>query len=320
MRCGSGSVWAALLALFVAFFLTFDLKFSFILEKLPALAGFRLTRDGFFQGTALTVFVCLVAIACSIVLGFLSALGRLSGSAVLFGVSTFYTSFFRGTPLLVQIFLIYLGLPQLGPVPAAIPSGIIALSLNYGAYLSEIFRAGIVSIPHGQREAAAALGLHRGIVMWKIVLPQAMRVIIPPTGTQFIAMLKEFPADLRDGRVGDHVPRPVLRARQLPLRRDAGDRRSHLLGAVDRLRARAVPAGTALRQGVSDRTPKKIRFAGFPLAKHRTGATKPFSSDDETAPTRSGSIPPPHRPADTGSQNSDAGRRSRAEGSQECPF
>ena len=186
-----GLVWAALLALFVAFFLTFDLKFSFILDKLPALAGFRLTRDGFFQGAALTLFVCLVAIACSIVLGFLSALGRLSGSAVLFGVSTFYTSFFRGTPLLVQIFLIYLGLPQLGPVPAAIPSGIIALSLNYGAYLSEIFRAGIVSIPHGQREAAAALGLHPGIVMWKIVLPQAMRVIIPPTGTQFIAMLKD---------------------------------------------------------------------------------------------------------------------------------
>ena len=173
-----GLVWAALLALFVAFFLTFDLKFSFILEKLPALAGFRLTRDGFFQGAALTLFVCLVAIACSIVLGFLSALGRLSGSAVLFGISTFYTSFFRGTPLLVQMFLIYLGLPQLGPVPAAIPSGIIALSLNYGAYLGEIFRAGIGSIPHGQREAARALGLHRGIVMCKIVLPQAMRVII----------------------------------------------------------------------------------------------------------------------------------------------
>lgn len=186
-----GLVWATLLALFVAFFLTFDLKFAFILEKLPYLAGLRLTRDGFIQGAALTLFVCLIAIAASIALGFLSALGRLSRSAVLYGLSTFYTSFFRGTPLLVQIFLIYLGLPQLGPVPAAIPSGIIALSLNYGAYLSEIFRAGIVSIPRGQHEAAAALGLHRSVIMWSIVLPQAMRVIIPPTGTQFIAMLKD---------------------------------------------------------------------------------------------------------------------------------
>jgi polar amino acid transport system permease protein len=184
-------VWAGLLALFVAFFLTFDLKFSFILEKFPSLAGLQLTRDGFFQGAALTLFVCLLAMVASILLGFLSALGRLSASALLFGVSTFYTSFFRGTPLLVQIFLIYLGLPQLGPVPAAIPSGIIALSLNYGAYLSEIFRAGILAIPHGQREAAAALGLHRGVVLWTIVLPQAMRIIIPPTGTQFIAMLKD---------------------------------------------------------------------------------------------------------------------------------
>ena len=120
------AVWATLLGLFVLFFLGFDLKFSFILEKLPAVAGLRLTKDGFIQGAALTLFVCFFSIIASSVLGLLSALGRLSKSAVAYGVSTFYTSFFRGTPLLVQIFLIYLGLPQLGPVPDAIPAGIIA--------------------------------------------------------------------------------------------------------------------------------------------------------------------------------------------------
>lgn len=185
------SVWAVLFALFVLFFLSFGLDFPFIVDKFPALAGFRLTRDGFIQGAALTLFVCFFGIIASIVLGLLSALARLSNSAIAYGISTFYTSFFRGTPLLVQIFLIYLGLPQIGPVPDAVPSGIIALSLNYGAYLSEIFRSGILSVPHGQREAGASLGLHRLQIMRKIVLPQAMRIVIPPTGSQFIAMLKD---------------------------------------------------------------------------------------------------------------------------------
>lgn len=184
-------VWAVLLALFVMFFLSFGLDFPFIIDKFPALAGFKLTKDGFIQGAALTLFVCFFAIIASIVLGLLSSLARLSNNPVFYGLSTFYTSFFRGTPLLVQIFLIYLGLPQIGPVPAAIPSGIIALSLNYGAYLSEIFRSGILSVPQGQREAGASLGLHRLQIMWKIVLPQAMRIVIPPTGSQFIAMLKD---------------------------------------------------------------------------------------------------------------------------------
>ncbi len=184
-------VWATLLALFVLFFLNFDLKFSVMIEKFPALAGFGLSNDNFLQGAVLTLFVCAVSILFSIFLGGLAALGRLSRSAIGYGMATFYTSFFRGTPLLVQIFLIYVGIPQLGPVPHAVPAGIIALSLNYGAYLSEIFRAGILSVARPQREAASALGLPNWLVMWKIVLPQALRVVIPPTGTQFIAMLKD---------------------------------------------------------------------------------------------------------------------------------
>jgi polar amino acid transport system permease protein len=185
------AVWVTLFVLFVLFFMSFGLKFSFIAERFPALAGLRLTKDGFIQGAALTLFVCFFSIIASSVLGLISALGRLSSSAVCYGVSTFYTSFFRGTPLLVQIFLIYLGLPQLGPVPDAIPAGIIALSLNYGAYLSEIFRSGIMSVPVGQREAGMSLGLPKWVVFWTITLPQATRIVIPPTGSQFIAMLKD---------------------------------------------------------------------------------------------------------------------------------
>lgn len=94
-------------------------------------------------------------------------------------------------PLLIQILLIYLGLPQLGLVPGAIAAGIIALSLNYGAYLSEIFRAGILGVPHGQREAALALGMRDSAIFWHVTLPQAMRTIIPPTTNQFISMLKD---------------------------------------------------------------------------------------------------------------------------------
>ena len=183
--------WAAMLGLFASFFLSFDLKFSIILDKLPNLIGLHLAPNGFLQGAALTLFLCLCSIVTSSLLGFVTALARLSKSAVAFGIASFYASFFRGTPLLIQILLIYLGLPQLGIVPGAIAAGIIALSLNYGAYLSEIFRAGILGVPHGQREASLALGMRETVIFWRVTLPQAMRTIIPPTTNQFISMLKD---------------------------------------------------------------------------------------------------------------------------------
>jgi polar amino acid transport system permease protein len=185
-------VWAVLLGVFIAFAYNFDLKYSLIAEKLPYLAGIRLDPNGFILGAALTLYLSVISIACSTILGFLAGFGRMSRNAVAFGAATFYISFFRGTPLLLQIYLIYQGLAQqLNLVLGAITAGIIALSLNYGAYLAEINRAGIESIPKGQREAAIALGLRPIVIMWKIVLPQAMRVIIPPTFSQFIAMLKD---------------------------------------------------------------------------------------------------------------------------------
>ena len=91
----------------------------------------------------------------------------------------------------MQIYLIYLGLPQIGFVIDPVPAGITALAVCYGAYMAEIFRAGILGVPKGQQEAAYALGLTPNVTFFKVVFPQAMRLIIPPTGNQFIAMLKD---------------------------------------------------------------------------------------------------------------------------------
>lgn len=184
-------VWLGLLSAFAVFVSGFDLQLSFIWDKLPHLLGFTLTPEGMLQGVPLTLLVCSGAMVVSVLLGLLSALGRISNSAIAYGVSTFYNSFFRGTPLLVQILLIYLGIPQLGPVPPAIPSGIVALSLCYGAYLSEIFRSSIEAVGKGQWEAAKALGMSRRMTLMDVILPQAFKIAIPPSGAMFISMLKD---------------------------------------------------------------------------------------------------------------------------------
>jgi polar amino acid transport system permease protein len=183
-------IWAELLLGFALFFYSFDLSFDFIGSRLPFLLGLRLEGE-FLQGAVLTLFISLVSIFCATVLALAAALGRLSKNGVLYGISTFYTSFFRGTPLLLQVMLIYLGLPQVGIVLSAVPAGIIALSLCYGAYMAEIFRAGIEGVPEGQTEAALSLGLKPYQVMRLVILPQALRLVIPPTGNQFISMLKD---------------------------------------------------------------------------------------------------------------------------------
>lgn len=182
--------WIELLLLFLLFFYSFNLSYQYIFSRLHFLLGIGL-RNGFLMGAALTLFICFAAMLASTILALAAALGRLSSNGLMFGVSTFYTSFFRGTPLLLQILLVYLGLPQIGIVLTPIPSAVIALSLCYGAYSAEIFRAGILAVPSGQREAARALGLRESPIMWLIILPQALRLIIPPLGNQFIAMLKD---------------------------------------------------------------------------------------------------------------------------------
>ncbi len=157
------------------------------------------------QGAGATLGVSLASISIATVLALFGAIARLSKNSIAQGVSGFYVSLVRGTPLLIQIYMIYLGLPQIGEqltrlgfpqvgrlfILDAIPAGILALSLNYGAYMTEIFRAGLQSIGYGQREAALAIGMTPWQVMRRIILPQAIRIIIPDVGNQFIAMQKD---------------------------------------------------------------------------------------------------------------------------------
>ena len=174
--------WMVIVAGLLAFvFVTIKLDPVFINKWIP----FILT------GVPVTLFVSGAAILLAIVLAILGALGRLSANPLPNAVASFYVSFFRGTPLLLQILFIYLALPQAGIVIPELPTGILALGLNYGAYMTEIFRAGIQSVSHGQAEAADALGMTYRQKMRRVVLPQAFRVIIPPTGNEFIAMMKD---------------------------------------------------------------------------------------------------------------------------------
>ncbi len=197
-RLKVAGVWLVLFALVGMLFYLADYDIAWMREN----AGFIL------GGMRYTLLMALGGIVIATVLATLGALARLSSNPILYGVSGFYVSFFRGTPLIVQMFLIYLALPQIASnlvdrYPAlgtnveqrlileAATAGTIALGLNYGAYMTEIFRAGIQSVSHGQGEAADALGMTYVAKMRRVVLPQAMRVIIPPTGNEFIAMMKD---------------------------------------------------------------------------------------------------------------------------------
>lgn len=188
-------VWLVLVAILLGGLLLIRFQPSYMLEHYNIIL----------QGAGATLGVSLASIAIATVLALLGSIARLSSSAIAQGISGFYVSAVRGTPLLIQIFIIYFGLPQIGTqlikfgypslgklfIMDAIPAGILALSLNYGAYMTEIFRAGLQSIGYGQREAAIALGMTPWQVLRRIILPQAIRIIIPDVGNQFIAMQKD---------------------------------------------------------------------------------------------------------------------------------
>lgn len=142
-------------------------------------------------GLGVTIYISILSIALAIVMALLAALGRLSNFPPFYALSTFYVSLMRGTPLFLQIFFFFLALPQLGIILPPTIAGVLALGLNYGAYMSETFRAAISSVGKGQREAAIALGMTQGQVMRRIVMPQALRFAIPPMGNDFIAMTKD---------------------------------------------------------------------------------------------------------------------------------
>ena len=179
-------VWLELFLLFLAFAYSFDLEIAYIFSGQPSKLGLMISK-----GLFTTIYISAVSIVIATVIAIVGAIAKLSNNGFAYAIASFYTSLFRGLPLLLQIYLIYMGLPQLGFMIDAIPSGIAALSLCYGVYMTEIFRAGIQSIPKGQWEASRALGFPFRLILRKIILPQSIPLIIPPTGNQFIAMLKD---------------------------------------------------------------------------------------------------------------------------------
>jgi polar amino acid transport system permease protein len=142
------------------------------------------------QGAQMTIILSVVSQIFGILLGLVAALFKISKNPVLAAVANFYIWLFRGTPLLVQLIVFATGLYQIGIRLDLFAAAILALSLNEGAYMAEIVRAGIQSIDPGQMEAGKSLGMTYGLAMRRIVLPQAARVIIPPTGNEFNNMLK----------------------------------------------------------------------------------------------------------------------------------
>jgi len=143
------------------------------------------------KGAYFTVFLSLGGMFFGLLIGFGLALMRLSAIKLLSWTARVYVSFFRGTPLLVQLFMIYYGLPQLGIELDPLPAALIGFSLNMAAYACEILRAAISSIDRGQWEAAASIGMTRGQAMRRAILPQAARTALPPLGNSFISLVKD---------------------------------------------------------------------------------------------------------------------------------
>jgi polar amino acid transport system permease protein len=194
-----------------------------IVLLLAAMLAYSVVRDAGFQwgvvghyffassilaGIRVTLELTAICMAIGVVLGIVLTVMRLSPNPIVSSASRLYTWFFRGTPVLVQLIFWYnigalyprlsLGVP-FGPtffsvsansVITPLSAAILGLGLNEGAYMAEIVRGGVLSVPHGQSEAAAALGMSRNRVMWRVVLPQALRAIVPPTGNECIGMLK----------------------------------------------------------------------------------------------------------------------------------
>lgn len=143
------------------------------------------------QGAWFTVILSLGGMFFGLLLGFALALMRLSRLMALRGISRVYVSFFRGTPLLVQLFLIYYGLPSIGLELSPLTAALIGFSLNMAAYACEILRSAISSIDRGQWEAAASIGMTRAQTLRRTILPQAARTALPPLGNSFISLVKD---------------------------------------------------------------------------------------------------------------------------------
>lgn len=153
---------------------------EFAMESMPALL----------QGTWITLELWIISIILGTALGLLLALCRVYGSRTIYFLSTAYIELFRGTPQLVQMFIIYLGLPDIGIVLKPIVAASISIGLNTAAYQAEYFRGAILSVDIGQMLAARALGMKKAEAILKIILPQAIRMVIPQWSNEVILELK----------------------------------------------------------------------------------------------------------------------------------
>jgi polar amino acid transport system permease protein len=157
------------------------LKFSVLLEYYPYLV----------EGTFWTVVLCVFSSVFSLLGGIPLALGSITKNPLVYAPTAFFLWLFQGTPLLLQLFLIYFGLPQVGIYLSPIVSGILGLSIHYAVYNAEVMRAGIQAVERGQHEASRSLGLSRAQTMRKVIIPQALRNVAPALGNNLISLLKE---------------------------------------------------------------------------------------------------------------------------------
>src|SRR6201996_4865586 len=143
------------------------------------------------QGAVLTIVLSLLAFALALICGLAAGIARISRVTPLRVVAACYIQFIRGTPLLLQLFFIYYVLPYVGIVLTPFVSGVIGLTMNYAAYMAEVFRSGIQAIPKGQWEAGSSVGMSRPLLMRRIILPQAIRIIVPSLGNFFVSIFKD---------------------------------------------------------------------------------------------------------------------------------
>ncbi len=157
------------------------IDFQLLIESIPKL----------FRGALVTLQIAGISCAAGLIIGTLLGLGLTSKNKIVLFLISIYTTIFRGTPMLIQILFIALVLPSLGIGISRYWGVIIAIALNSGAYIAHIIKSGINSVSHGQREAGKTLGLSHTQIIWHIVLPQAIRVVLPALGNEFIVLIKD---------------------------------------------------------------------------------------------------------------------------------
>ena len=166
------------------------------------------------EGSIITFKLYIITAIFSVLLGVLGALGKISKFKFLRTILGFYTWVFRGTPLLLQLFFAYYGLPVIGITLQPFPAAVLTFIINYGAYFTELFRAGIDSIDKGQYEAAQVLGLNYRQTMTRIIIPQTVKRVLPPTSNEAINLVKDSALVAAIG-LGD-----LLRAAKVAVTRD----------------------------------------------------------------------------------------------------